>query len=420
MKTKLSVVRIQRDKSYRRANALMPLTCALLLMLFATPASTTAQSFATYPAGDDLTPSMGQFQIVLDPKWVKIFDAIMPNTPFGSSTVTRRKGMRLYKKGGTLTSPTLYDPQTRIGRSDSFVVGSPLEHAGALAGKEPGRTYVRESQLVVHPTWPGPASGSHEIHTFLKSMHMVDSLTTHFGFSVKAGMEAPTRPVSAGQVEGGAGSDFPANSFFNVYVVVDIPGGGALPSIQLVNVDPLLVQQTNIAVFPPHVVYQHENSTAVPVYFNTNTIIHDPISGDDISVPRGTLFGQLVLAGHGISFESVEVEAFQVEFENEGATGTMPLTVDPITKIVIEDFAPDYNAAPRSLSNGHFASGGSFVFTLEHLTPNSTNYLQVSSNISSGNWQTIAMIIPPTTSFTFVDPDAMNNPKRYYRLSLLP
>ena len=26
-----------------------------------------AQSFASYPAGDDVTPSLGQFQIVLDP-----------------------------------------------------------------------------------------------------------------------------------------------------------------------------------------------------------------------------------------------------------------------------------------------------------------------------------------------------------------
>ena len=98
----------------------------------------------------------------------------------------------------------------------------------------------------------------------------------------------------------------------------------------------------------------------------------------------------------------------------------MPLMVNPATNIVIQDFAPDYNAAPRSISNGHFASGGSFVFTMEHLTPDSTNYLQVSTDLSSGIWQTIATIIPATNSFTFVDPDAMNNPRRYHRFSLLP
>ena len=227
--------------------------------------------------------------------------------------------------------------------------------------------------------------------------------------------------MSAGQVEGGSvQDDFPANSFFNVYVVVDLPAGGSLPAIQLVNVDPLLVQQTNISFLPPHVVYQHENSTAVSVYFNNDCIIHDPTTGADIPVARGTLFGQLTLAGHGISFSSVEVEAFQAEFENESATNTMPLNTAPITNITIVDFSPDYNAAPRSLSGGHFVSNGSFIFTINYLTPNTTNYLQVSTDLGSGSWQTIATIIPTTNSFTFVDPDAMNNPQRFYRLSFAP
>lgn len=397
------------------ARLLIPL---LACVFIGSPLKMAAQAFASYGAGDDVTTSMGQFQIVLDARWVKIFDVLVANSPLGTVSSTRH--IKLYHKG-VLTSPTLFDFQTKIGRSDSFTVGSPLEYAGVLAGQAPGRTYVNESQMVMHPTWPGPPSGAREVHTFLKSMNMTDSLTTHFGFSVKAGMLAPTRPVCAGQVEGGdALNDFPANSFFNVYVVVDIPGGGALPPIQLVNVDPLLVQHTNIAYFPPHVVYQHENPAAVPVYFNTNTIIHDPNTGQDIPVERGTLFGQLVLAGHGISFSSVEVESFQNEFENESTTNTMPLTVAPITNITIVDFAPDYNAAPRSLSGGHFVSGGQFVFTIEHLTPNTTNYLQVCNDIGVGSWQTIATIIPTTNSFTFVDPGAMNNPQRFYRLSLEP
>jgi hypothetical protein len=357
---------------------------------------------------------------VLDDRWVKIFITIMPNTPMGNTTVTHRKGFRLYKNG-VFTSPTLFDFQTKIGRSDSFVAGSPLEYAGVLAGRAPGRTYVRESQILVHPSWPGPETGAREIHTFLKSMQMTDQLTTHFGFSVRAGMLAPTRPVSAGQVEGGsAASDFPANSFFNVYVIVDIPGSGILPPIQLVNVDPLLVQQTNISYFPPHVVYQHENSSAVPVYFNTNTVIHDPNTGADIFCPRGTLFGQLVLAGHGISFSSVEVESFQNEFENESATNTMPLTLAPVTNLTIVDFAPDYNAAPRALSGGHFAAGGSFIFTVNNVVPDTTNYLQVCTDILNPSWQTIATVIPTTNSFTFTDPAAVGSPQRFYRLSLTP
>jgi hypothetical protein len=253
-----------------------------------------AQSFSAYAEGDDVTSSLGQFQIVLDSSLVKVFNIIMTNSPLADVLVTRH--IRLYHNG-TLTSPTLYDPTTIIGRSDPFVSGGPEETIGALAGRAPGRTYVKDSQLIVRPTWPEPTNGAHEVHTFIKSMNLVDSFTTRVGFSVKAGMLAPTRPVCAGQVEGGGPtSDFPANSFFNVYVVVDLPSGGFLPPIQLVNVDPLLVQQTNIFSFPPRIVYQHENSSAVSMYFNNDCVITNPATGDQIQAPRGTLFGQLTLA----------------------------------------------------------------------------------------------------------------------------
>ena len=421
MKTKHSSINPEPNRSRKSALLLIP---TLALALLGTPAETQAQTFNSFPAGDDQTFTMGQFQIILDQRWVKIFDALVTNSPLNNVTVTRRGGLRLYKKGGTLISPTMYDPQTRIGRSDNFGFGSPVTYAGALAGQAPGRTYVKASQVVVHPAWPTPPNGAREIHTFIKSMNMTDAFTTHLGFSVKAGMQAPTRPVCAGQVEGGsAASDFPANSFFNVYVEVNIPGGGSLPPIQLVNVEPLLVLHTNITYLPPHVVYYHGNTEAVSIYFNTNMIIHDPNTGNDIQVHRGDLFGQLQLAGHGANFSSVEVEAFQVEFENERTNSAMvmPLQVAPITNVFIQDFAPDYNAAPRSLASGHFASGGSFVFTINNVTPNSTNYLQACNDLGSGYWQTIGTVITTTNnSFTFTDPDAINNPNRFYRLSLLP
>ena len=423
MKTKLSLLNTNRPVSRRRKSALL-LIPTLALAILGSPARTDAVTFANYPAGDDLTSSMGQFQIILDARWSKIFDALVTNSPLNNVIVTARHGFRLYKNGGTLTSPTLYDFQTRIGRSDSFGYGSPVTYAGALAGQAPGRTYVKAGQVVLHPNWPAPPTGAKEVHTFLKSVNMTDAFTTHLGFSVKAGMAAPTRPVCAGQVEGGsAASDFPANSFFNVYVEVNIPGGGSLPPIQLVNVNPLLVLHTNIPYFPPHVVYYHGNTEAVAVYFNTNMIIHNPLNGQDIQVYRGDLFGQLTLAGHGAAFSSVEVAAFQVEFENESTNSAMvmPLQVAPITNVFIQDFAPDYNAAPRSLASGHFASGGSFMFTINNVTPDSTNYLQACNDLTSGGWQTIGTVITTTNNtFTFTDPDAINNPNRFYRLSLLP
>ena len=393
-------------------------TLGLSWAVISATANLHAQSFASFPAGDDLTSSLGEFQIVLDGSWVKIFNALLANSPWGGSGTSGH--FRIYHNG-TFTSPALYDPVTKIGRSDPFYPNSAIDYAGALAGGAPGRTYVTQSQLVLHPSWPGPPAGALVVHTFLKSMNLADTFTGNYGFSVKAGMQAPTRPVCAGQVEGGSATDdFPANSFFNVYAVVHIPASALMPALELVNVDPLLVQHTNIASFPPHLVYYHENITAVPIYFNTAVTIHNPLTGADIQVHRGDLLGQLTLAGHGISFSSVEIESFQTEFENESGTNSAPLTVSPTTNVTILDYSPDYNAAPRSLSGSVFRSDGSFIFNVIHIVPNTTNYLQYTTNIAGGPWQTLSMFIPTTNSYTFTDPDAQNSPQRFYRLSLTP
>ena len=415
MKTNFSSV-ISFRNARATAKTLLPLI--LICGSLATPRQAACQTFGGYPAGDDNTFSLGEFQIVLDNSWVKIFNALLANSPWGGSGTSGH--LRIYHNG-TFTSPALYDPATKIGRSDALYPNSPIDYAGALAGRAPGRTYVTQSQLVVHPSWPGPPAGARVVHTFLKSMNLTDIFTGNYGFTVKAGMQAPTRPVCAGQVEGGSSTaDFPANSFFNVYVVVNVPASALMPALELVNVDPLLVQHTNITFFPPHLVYYHENITAVPIYFNKALTIHNPLTGADIQVHRGDLFGQLTLAGHGISFSSVEIEAFQTEFENESATNSTPLTVNPVTNVTILDYSPDYNAAPRALSGGSFRSDGAFIFTVNNLVPNTTNYLQYSTDLSAGNWQTIAMFIPATNSYTFTDPDAQNNPNRFYRLSLAP
>ena len=397
---------------------------SLLLYCLATttllaPPRLPAQSFASYPVGDDVTSSLGQFQLVLEPSWRRTFDLIIPNSPLANVMVTPHKP--LYRRG-VFNSPTLYDPATTIGRSESFNSGSPLESYGTIAGKAPGRTYIRESQLTVRPLWSDPTNGGREVHTFIKSMNLRDSFTTRIGFAVRAGMEAPTRPVSAGQVEAGTStSDFPARSFFNVFVQVDLPGGGVLPAIQLVNLEPLLVEQTNVTSFPPRIVYQHGNSSAVPMYFNNEVTFPDPAGGDDIHVARGTLFGQLTLAGHGVNFNQFEIEAFQMEFENEIEHGVgMPINPTPIETVQIEDFAPDYHATPPTMLASHFARDGSFVFTVGYAIADTTNYVQVSTNLNSGPWQTIATIVPTTNSFTFTDSNAAQGGQRFYRWMAFP
>src|SRR5262245_2466967 len=102
-------------------------------------------------------------------------------------------------------------------------------------------------------------------------------------------------------------------------------------------------------------------------------------------------------------------------------TNSMPINPAPIMSVQVEDFSPDYNAAPPTFVGSHFAGDGSFVF-VSHVPANFTNYVRVRTNLTSGTWQTIATIVPTTNSFTFTDPAAGNasTAGRHYRRRSLP
>ncbi len=118
----------------------------------------------------------------------------------------------------------------------------------------------------------------------------------------------PNLPASVGQVTSstpGAGGGFPARSFFDVFVDIDVPlpaglGGG---TASLTNATvysgtnaatppgmPLIIGNSGITAFPPVVIYTHGGSSAVPVYDETP----GPFFGDPV--------GLLVLAGHGVGY----------------------------------------------------------------------------------------------------------------------
>jgi hypothetical protein len=100
---------------------------------------------------------------------------------------------------------------------------------------------ISDNQIGFHP--PGYELGPKEVHTMICDMNM-----TRGGWSVRAGISAPSQPPSLGEVEseGGPGGGFPARSFFSLYVEVFDP----LNSITLVNLTPLLVE-ARIDSFPP-------------------------------------------------------------------------------------------------------------------------------------------------------------------------
>jgi hypothetical protein len=263
------------------------------------------------PRGDDLTQSLGQFNIVINPT----FQPLMAGYP-GYSASTH-----------ILTSPVLYDGATIIGRSDPLHRGSAVDTGGVLVGS--AGTSVSDSLLVVEPGGLEPA-GTREVHTMVYSLNMVPFGPA--GTAVRAGTNATTRPISPGEVESYSGpsglpaNDFPAQSFFDVFVEVDIAGGGGFPgATNLFNTLPLMVQNTNLTSFPPTVVYIHGMSTAVPIKFSTS---HPPLWN------AGDTFGLLTLAGHGVfqtnsstGQNTTEAQA-QTQLQNTLAS-TPPAPVEP-------------------------------------------------------------------------------------------
>ena len=231
-------------------------------------------------------------------------------------------------------------------------------------------------------------------------------------------MQAPTRPVSAGEVEAySTNSDFPARSFFNIYVEVDIPAAGPLPAVQLVNVQPLLVENAVIYGFPPRAFYIHGNTNAVPVYFNRDFTITN--NNGSMTVPRGTLFGQLTLAGHGMNYASYEIASFETEMETETQT-PMPLTANPFFSVAVPDPAPNYNAIPAARLSRSYVSNGVFFLTVTTVTPHSTNFVQTCDDLRLTNWVTISTNVPSTNVFNFTEPSVGTFLRRFFRVRQVP
>jgi len=78
------------------------------------------------------------------------------------------------------------------------------------------------------------------------------------------------------------------------------------------------------------------------------------------------------------------------------------------------------NAMPPTLLTGHVAGDGSFVLTVTNAPASATNHIQVRTNLSLGNWQTIASLVPNTNSFTFADTNVSHSAQRFYRWAGIP
>jgi len=276
---------------------------AVSLLIIATMVGITMVAAGT-PGSDDKITSRGKFQIVVHP----LFRPLMTGYPG-------------YDGSSKLDSPALYDSNTVVGRSVYHLDGDTTDSGGAVVGT--AGTIISDSDFSLVPPFEGPA-GSREIHTEIRELNLKAG-----SIAVRAGTDAPAQPISPGEVESQSGSgnpvdDFPADSFFDVFVEVDLPAVAGFPGATLFNSDPLLVVNANITALPPKVVYRHGNSTAVPVYFRTT------------SVPfwtAGDLFGWLVLAGHGAGFDDSpeDIAEFDQIYADEIAPFALPLPNDGVT-----------------------------------------------------------------------------------------
>jgi hypothetical protein len=241
-----------------------------------------AQSF---PArGDDTTTSLGTFEVLVAPAC----QAMLASMSYpGYDSTTKR-----------LMSPLLFDPVTVIGRSGPFAEGSTADTSGSPTGV--AGTIVSDGSFGgVEPFGFSPSPPTREVHTQIFSLDLADF--GGLGARVRAGTAAPIQAPSFGQVislssSGLPADDFPAKSFFRVFVEVDLPSLGTFR-----NILPLYVSNTNLTSFPPRVIYIHDGS----VNFSAPPVVAEQSLP---CVAAGGTFGLLMLAGHGVSYTSSDAD----------------------------------------------------------------------------------------------------------------
>jgi hypothetical protein len=287
-----------------------------------------AQTFPGVPT-DGQTFSIGVVQIVVDPNFAFLF-APAPTYAF-------------YYPGyagpasGILTGPVMYDGNTIIGESAKHLRSATVFPIAVGTGNlyPLNTTYSNilgyTDYALIPPPFASAPANLDQIFTQIKQMNLVGYVASNGAscsdprvptirkdpvgqgggpqVTVKAGpggmgigSSLPMNRRSIGIVQAtNSGSDFPARSFFDVFVEVnlprvaftvadtDFPAAGAVLYNDASN--PLLIENLSITNLPPEATYVHGQSTAVPIRFKYN---HPPYWA------AGDVLGYLTLAGHGV------------------------------------------------------------------------------------------------------------------------
>lgn len=332
--------------------------------------------------GDDMTSSLGSFKVQIMPQFVGLF--------YNPSYPPTAQCPLFHPTTNILDSPSqLLDQGTIIGRSmpvpdgsnatPPFPAGPPSEVGGAPVGS--AGTIVNEGMLIPPPGFPcaglsscssGP--GTADVLTEVRSLYMTGS-----GAAVRAGVwynspNPPSSPppagrISRGKVESQSGPsgttdhNFPASSFFDVFVQVDIPACGAFPkaftNATLYNLMPLVVKNNQVTSFPPKVVYLHDSTSIVPIVFLTADTAFNPPRWQ-----KDDILGYFLLVGHGVGYGANDLADFNTTMQGQ-PNASCPIGPPPPGGMTVQpkslpgvSTAPSPAAKPASIAGNKSSRGG--------------------------------------------------------------
>ena len=236
----------------------------------------------------------------------------------GHDTFITKAKFRIVLDGGAyMDTPILVDDTTTALRSDPHTEGTEPPWPGAtvggtsgLAGDNGFRT-VHDNLMTFPDGWTDEHEGQpsrREIHTELYSL-----FATGGGITLKAGAyHITTRSVGeVSSLDSTGSTDFPADSFFDIYFEVDIPGP---PGITLYNKpgNPLILKNGGINALPPLASgYVHDfggKNWAVPLHIKGN----------------GQFFGWLTKGVHGVGVSDGWLEGVFEALEDGEPHGPIP------------------------------------------------------------------------------------------------
>ena len=242
-------------------------TAISILALASVPAYS---QFPTAP-GNESMPTFGSFEILVNPEFAKLFT--------GCPAASWDPATRIF------SSPTLYDPATVIGVSAATKEGEREEEEhGIPVGTGPS-VLISDRDFHRPRGFPEPPKGTPEVHTQIRTLNMT---TYGGGPPVTVTVKPPEeKPYSAGEVYADSRTtDFPARSFFDVYVQIKVPACGAFKGGTLHNDDPMTVEATGLTSLPPQpgLVYDHSSTSEVPILMEDRRVL-----------------GCIILASHGVT-----------------------------------------------------------------------------------------------------------------------